>query len=267
MSAPPYVKTFRYLWLGQPATAANVVPGTGGLNVANLAPILLDAKIRTFSAAANVAVVALLKDSAWQFGMGANVQASITDDTTDAQDADATDTALETANAANTGFIIGGDQPPSAISFDISTNSAGSPVRIVEYWNGTGWTTIPAGGHCNALPANWGTGSAEVLLMFIPPTEWVRGGGADETANGVTGANMARYNLRVRCTTAPTTAGVAKRIYVGTVLDGQQALAANGTFSSIWANTQGWPCPSSFAAISGATSVANDGNVISVIYR
>ena len=80
-------------------------------------------------------------------------------------------------------------------------------------------------------------------------------------------ANQSTYNLRIRCTTAPTTAGLASRVYLGYVFDGRKALAANSTWDVAWDNIQGWPCPGAVAAISGAANVANEGHAIALVYR
>ena len=150
--ASPYVRTFRTKWLGAPNTAVNTVPSTAGLDCANQAPIIDAATIRSTPTAIQAAVVGLLKDSTWWAGQGSNVQAAITLDTTDAQDAGANDFALEVANAANSGCMFGASQPFGAVSIATTTNSAGSPVRVWEYWNGTTWTTIAAAGFVELRP-------------------------------------------------------------------------------------------------------------------
>jgi hypothetical protein len=260
MSAPPYVRTWRTKWLGAPNTAANTVPGTAGLDVSNLAPVLIKGSIRSTPTAIDCAVVGLLKDKTWWAGSGANIQAAVTVDTTDAQSAAANDFPLEVANQANSGCMFGGPVPFGALSIATTTNSAGSPVRVLEYWNGA-WTTIAAAGLLVAPPANWLTTATEDLVLFVPPNDWVVGGTPVDTVNQTT------FNLRIRSTTAPTTAGSAGRVYLGVVFDGRKALAANSTWDVAWDNIQGWPCPNAVAAISGAANVANEGHVISIVYR
>ena len=261
MSAPPYVKAWRTKWLGAPNTNASVVPATAGLDVSNLSPVLIKGTIRSTPTAIDCAVVGLLKDGTWWAGQGANVQAAVTVDTADAQNVTANDFPLEVANAANSGCVFGAAQPFGAISIATTTNSAGSPVRIVEYWNGTAWTTIAAAGLLVAPPANWLTTAVEDLILFVPPIDWVKGAG------GIAGADEGTYNLRIRSTTAPTTAGLAARVYLGYVFDGRKALAANSTWDVAWDNIQGWPCPGAVAAISGAANVANEGHVVAIVYR
>ncbi len=261
MSAPPYVRTFRNKWLGTPNTNASVVPSTAGLDVSNLSPVLCVGKVKINGASVNVALVGLIKDSLWWAGSGANIQAAVTVDTTDAQSATANDFPLEVANTANSGCMFGAPIPPSAISIATTTNSAGSPVRVLEYWNGTAWTTIAAAGALIAQPANYLTTTAEDLILFIPPNDWVKGDG------GVTNASNDTYNVRIRATTAPTTAGSAGRIYLGFVFSGEPALTANSTHTAAWESLHGFPCPGAVAAISGAASTANEGHVVSVVYR
>lgn len=260
MSAPPFVRTFRNKWLGAPNTAANTVPATAGLDVSNLSPVLVKGRLKINGAAVNVAIVGLLKDTQWWAGQGTNIQAAVTVDTTDAQSAAANDFPLEVANQANSGCMFGATVPFGAISVASTTNSAGSPVRVLEYWNGA-WTTIAAAGLLVAPPANWLTTATEDLILFIPPTDWTKGGTPTDTANQDT------YNIRIRATTAPTTAGSASRVYLGYVFSGEPALAANGTHEAPWESLQGWPCPRAIAAISGAASTANEGHVISIVYR
>ncbi|MEN6607139.1 MAG: hypothetical protein ABFD60_07835 [Bryobacteraceae bacterium] len=255
------MKTFRTKWLGAPNGAANTVPATAGLNVNDISPIFVKASVKINGASVNVAVVGLIKDSQWWAAVSSNLIDSVTVDTTDAQSSTANDFALEVANTANSGCMFGAPLPPSALSIATTTNSAGSPVRVLEYWNSTAWTTIAAAGCLVAQPANWLTTATEDLILFIPPQDWARGG------TPVASVNQATYNVRIRCTTAPTTAGLAGRVYVGTVLSGEPALAANGTHNAIWENINGWPCPGAIAAIGGAASTANEGHVLSIVYR
>lgn len=258
MSAPPYVRSLRHVWLGQPATAANTVPATAGLDVSNLSPILVKASLKINGAAINVAVVGLLKDVNWSAFTASNVQASVTDNTANAQAGSANNFPLEVANAANSGCLFSADLPPGILGIDATTNSAGSPVRVLEYWDGSAWTTIAAAGVLNAQPTHWGT--IENVIAFIPPANWAKGGTGTNVPQG-------RYNVRLRATTAPTTAGIARRIYLGYPFSGEPALAANSTHTAPWESLYGWPCPGAVAAIGGAVSTANEGHVLSVVYR
>jgi hypothetical protein len=258
---PVYQRTFRNKWLGAPNTAANTVPSTAGLDVSTLSPVLCTGKVKINGASVNVAVVGLLKDVEWWAGQGSNIQAAVTVNTANAQSAAANDFALEVANAANSGCMFGASMPFGAISIATTTNSAGTPVRVLEYWNGTAWTTIATAGMLNDLPANWLTTSTEDLILFHPPNDWVRGNGS------VTNASNDTFNVRIRCTTAPTTAGIAGRVYLGVVLSGEPNLTANSTHSAPWESLEGYPCPTAVAAISGAASTANQGHVVTITYR
>jgi len=260
MSAPPYVRTWRNKWLGTPNGAANAVPVTAGLDVSNLSPVLIKGSVRSTPTAIDVGIVGLIKDTHWWAGQGANIQAAVTVDTTDAQSAAANDFAMETANAANSGCMFGCSVPFGALSIATTTNSAGSPVRVLEYWNGA-WVTIAAAGCVVAPPANWLTTAPEDLILFVPPNDWVVGGTPTASVNQTT------FNLRIRATTAPTTAGLAGRVYLGYVFDARKAMAVNSTWDVAWDNIQGWPCPGAVAAIGAAANVANEGHVVCLVYR
>jgi len=263
MSVRPYHRALRNLWLGKPNTAQGVVPATAGLNTANQAPIIMRGSIRSSPTAISCAIVGLLKDSTWWAGQGSNVQAAVTVDTNDAQSAAANDFAMEVANAANSGCMFGASMPFGVISVATTTNSAGSPVRVVEYWNGSAWTTIAAAGLTITPPANWLTTTTEDLILFNPPSDWTPGG----TVSGLDGINQSTYNLRIRSTTAPTTAGLAARVYLGVHFGGEPVLAANTTWHAPWNGDQGWLVPGGVAAVGGCVNVANEGIAITLQYR
>lgn len=261
MPAPPYVRAWRNKWLGAPNTAANTVPSTAGLDTVNQAPRLRTATIRNTGETAQLAIVGLLKDATWWAGQGANVQAAVTVDTTDAQSAAANDFALEVANSANSGCMFGATQPFGVVSIATTTNSAGSPVRVVEYWNGSAWTTIAnTTGMIIAQPANWLTTATEDLLLFVPPADWAKGSGSVANASNET------FNLRVRCTTAPTTAGLASRVYLGMVFAANANVAANAEYNAPWNGDDGWLVPGAVAAIGMVANGANEGHALTLTY-
>ena len=261
MSAPPYQRTLRHTWLGQPATAANTVPVTAGLDVNNLAPILVQARLKINGASINVAIVGLLKDQYWKAYTAANVIAAVTDNTANAQAGTANNFPLET-NAANSGCLFASPLPLGCIGIDATTNSTGSPTRVLEYWDGTQWTAIAAAGTLIDLARTTHWGTVENVIAFVPPANMAKGGTPVATVPQDT------FNVRIRATAAATVAGVARRIYLGYVFSGEPALAANGTHTAPWENLQGWPCPGAVAAIGGAVSgTANEGHVLSVVYR
>lgn len=260
MAQRPYFRAWRTKWLGAPNTAANTVPATAGLDCVNQAPQILSATIRNTGETAQLAIVGLLKDTAWWAGQASNIQASVTVDTTDAQSAAANDFALEVANAANSGCMFGATLPFGAVSIATTTNSAGSPVRVVEYWNGA-WTTISnTTGMIIAQPANWLTTATEDLLVFVPPVDWVKGGSG-------TNVNQNTYNLRVRCTTAPTTAGLASRVYLGMVFAANANVAANAEYNAPWGPGEAWLVPPSVAAVGALANGANEMHQLTILYR
>lgn len=215
-----YKRAFNKKWLGQPATAQNVVPAAAGLVLSTPAR-LFSLRMLNRGVQMAMAVVALLKDSAWEAGQWVNATTTLTLDTLDAQDADTNDFPLETLTAQD-GFVIGADVPFGAISLDVTTAGVGNTTHVIEYWNGA-WTAIAATGLFVDIKraAVWALG--EELVLFDPPADWIVGGSG-------TGVSATRYNLRIRCTTvAAGTAALARRIYVGEVLSSESALASEGS--------------------------------------
>mgnify|MGYP001594522777 FL=1 len=162
-----------------------------------------------------------LPDSIAKLGSWVDATTTFTDDTTDAQDADADDFTISTLTN-NDGHVIGGQVPFNAVSYDITTAEAGSVGTYqVQYWNGTAWTTITA----YVLPVFTPVG--EHVLVFPNPRDWVRGGSG-------TGVSASHYNIRVRATTAPgTTAAVAKRIHLARLELIHPALGNNSVFEYV----------------------------------
>jgi len=260
--AENYRRTVRGIWLGQPATAQNVVPATAGYNFATVSSprrILRRVTVQHQAATGVTAVVGLLADSAWEAGQWVNATTTYTADTTDAQSATTNDFPLETTTV-NDGFIIGADVPFGVVSVDVTTAGSGtSTTHTLEYWNGA-WTGILAVGTLIDVPrtatSEWATG--EKVFMFTPPTDWVVGGSG-------TGVNAARYNIRVRRTNATqATAALARRIYVGTMLTAIGALAANTELTRDY-GAAGLFIPGYVVGISAVFVTAEEGNTIELV--
>jgi hypothetical protein len=248
-----------YKWVGQPATAQGVVPASAGF-IPTTQPLLFAAWLQNRGAGAvPVALISLIPDSKWEAGQWVNATTTYTPDTADAQDADTNDFALETTTV-NDGHVIGCDEKFGAIGYDISTASIGAgQVHVVEYWNGSAWTAIAATGMLVDIPRAAGVTWTinEFLVLFDPKSDWAKGGSG-------TGVNQNRYNLRIRATTAPTTAGLAKRIYIGQVLASQDALGANLEFTRNWQPT-GLILPEWVAAIGSAFGTADESNTLELV--
>ena len=198
-----------YHWLGQPATAVNVIPASAGVTVPGSQ--IMRAYLQNLSAGTvSMCIAGLFPDSAWTAGQWVAVGTTLTDDTTDAQDAGTNDFPINTTTI-NDGHIIGCTYPFGLVSYDMTTATIGAALEgIIEYWNGTAWTAIAATGMHVDIPrvagVQWAAG--ELIIMFDPPIDWAVGGTG-------TGVSATKYNLRYASSAAGTTAGLARRIYVG----------------------------------------------------
>jgi hypothetical protein len=204
-----YRTTSSYHWLGQPATAVNVIPASAGVTVPG--EQIMRVYMQNISAGTvSLCLAGLFPDSAWTAGQWVAVGTTLTDDTTDAQDAGADDFPINTTTI-NDGHIIGCTYPFGLVSYDITTATIGAALAgIIEYWNGAAWTAIAATGMHVDIPrgvgVQWALG--ELIIMFDPPVDWAVGGTG-------TGVSATKYNLRYASSAAGTTAGLARRIYVG----------------------------------------------------
>lgn len=258
------------LWLGQPAGGQGVVPVAAGFQtqrslsalnavVNNPRSLISYAEMQNRGAsAAALALVGFLGDQYWGAGQWVDATTTYTDDTTDAQDVDTNDFALETTTQ-NDGMILGAVYPFGAISVDVTTAGSGtSPTHTFEYWNGTAWIGILAVGLLSDVPRSTDWASGEALVLFDPPAPWVKGGSG-------TGVPADRYNIRIRRTNATqATAALARRIYVGIVLASIDAVAANGSYVPIQNGVQ-VDVPDYCPYIGMATSATDAGNNLTVV--
>lgn len=198
-----------YHWLGQPATAQNAIPASAGRDSSGIRVrrvFLFNGSASTVAAC----LAGLFPDSAWEAGQWADATTTYTADTADAQDADTNDFPINTTTI-NDGHIIGCDYPFGLISYDMTTATVGASLAgVLEYWNGSAWTGLVAAQMLVDIPRSAGTQWAvgELIVMFDPQADWAKGGSG-------TGVNANRYNLRYRSSAAGSTAGLARRVYVG----------------------------------------------------
>ena len=166
----------------------------------------------------------------WVAGQWVNDTTTYTDDTTDAQDDDASDFAIETTTASD-GHIVAADRPFNIIGYNIGTASVGAgpaPVRDIMYSLADGtWTALPQVYVNPVTGAHWATG--ERAVIWSEPQDWdvlVAGHG--------TGVPLGKYGIRIRATTAPSGAGLvaalATRLVVGHMLHLIEGLADNGIY-------------------------------------
>jgi len=261
MASEIYKRTNPNKWLGVPLTGPGVVPASAGLIPPSGKSILLSSaqlQNRTASTAATL-LVGLLRDDAWTAGQWADATTTFTDDTVDAQDVGTNDFALEGTGAADDGHLVSAAVPFGIISYDISTDSVGSPVRVANYWNGSAWTALTAAQLISFAWATTNPGLGESILAFEPPVDWAVGGSG-------TGVPAGKYNLLVKSTTSPSTAGLAKRLYVGVVLGSNDGVAANDSYDPPM-GLYGVLVPSYLAGVGAAFSVADAGNNLHLVYR
>lgn len=157
---------------------------------------------------AHVGLGARLPVGVWTAGQ-VTAAGVITDDTTDAQNATTADFPMHDRTDSGSGFYVSADLPFNILG--IVQSAAGdqtTPVKIVEYWNGSAWTDIVA----SLLISDTliGSGTGEKILCWPLPSDWAVGGTG-------TGMPSGKYNLRVRHTTAGagTANPVASQVFVG----------------------------------------------------
>lgn len=154
-----------------------------------------------------------------------------TDDTVDAQDADANDFALETTTN-NDGFVVASRVPFNAISIDVGTASvdAVSVARAVRYSDpeGDGWIDFAnlfiQDGAATNLAATGTTDANEALIVWATPANWGK-----TQASGLSGIPGGYYAVNVRATDAPTTAALADSLSIYRLYFLTEAVADNGT--------------------------------------
>lgn len=195
-----------------------------------------------------------LPNRLWIAGQWDDSEATaFTDDTTDAQDAGASDFALETANVASDGFVIASSVKFNALSINPGTSSAGGVVRVARYTNlaGDGWTNFSNLYQHDAATANYTAGS-ESVLVFPDQVDW----GVTQSG-GLSGIPAGYYAVNVRATTPPTTAGLATALEVLKLYMLNEGVADNGTLERPEAVPLRMPSGDGLVAFFGT---ASDGN-------
>lgn len=132
-------------------------------------------------------------------------QSSFVDDTIDAQDVGTSDAALSTLVAGD-GHMIGAYGLFETVQYTIGTAAVGAPVWEYTYWNGETWQILPT----LAVPNFSATGAQ--TLRFIAPENWRYG--KPVNLNFPVSVLPERYWIRVRATTAPSTAPLASLLTI-----------------------------------------------------
>lgn len=176
-----------------------------------------------------VGIGARLHKSRWKFGTWVNSTTTFTDQTVAAQEiATSNDVTLETL-VNNDGFVVAALDLFSVVDIFVSTASVGAPVRVLEYTKADGtWGSITNAYVMPPSAAQWVTASSqENVIAFESPIDWDRA----ITGHG-TNIPVGYYCIRVRATTAPTTAGLARSITVASVIMGVAQLGSNIMYTS-----------------------------------
>lgn len=184
------------------------------------------------------------------------------EDTTDAQDAGATDFPLFTTTDDD-GFVIQCDYPFNVIGIDLGTAEAGGPTYVYSYWNGSAWTTIDQTNQVFNLPDYTSTPPANEYIAFPTPYDWVQLATGD-TPVDTHGLTAGKYAVRVVATTAPTTAPVADDLWIATLVDFEPQIADDAALSFMVPENILIPNNASIVPYFGT---ANAGNLIKVYYR
>lgn len=137
--------------------------------------------------------------SDWYAGQYTAAGPTYTDDTSDAQDAGADDFQLA-STTNNDGFYVAGVLTFNKIVIKNCPAFDGSPVGSYQYYDENGsWQSLSM-----VTTPTWGAAEGDKTFEFNYPTDWGVWDGSDPS--GVTGGMIGRYVIRVRFTTAPTSA-------------------------------------------------------------
>ena len=195
----------------------------------------------------------------WKAGQWVDATTTYTDDTTDFQDVGASDAALETTTNSD-GFIVSSTRLFNALAIDVGTASVGVPVRVLEYSSGTAtWTAITNFISFAGSSAVFGVG--ENVIVWIPPANW-----AVMAAGHGTGVTVGHYGIRIRTTTASTTAGVASTLSVHRLYFLLEGLADNN-LHEIPLGGMYFPMELSGEALVSYISTLNNQNRVTALIR
>ena len=173
--------------------------------------------------AAHVGIGTRLDKAIWKAGQWVHATTTFTADTTDFQDVGANDAALETTTNDD-GFLVSSPRKFNALAINVGTASIGTPVRVLEYSVGTTtWTAITNYISFAGAGAVYGVG--ENVIVWVPPANW-----AVMAAGHGTGVPVDEYGIRIRATTASTTAGLASSMSVHRLYFLLEGLADNNVY-------------------------------------
>lgn len=115
----------------------------------------------------------------------------------------------------NQGMLFQSKDKFNMVGFNVSQAQTGSPVYTYEYYNGSGWVTLPL----LNTPLYSATGIQ--VIAFNAPVDWVVG---DSTEDG----DSTLFSIRVLATTAPSQAVQINSIRFGKLLKYSDSVPASG---------------------------------------
>lgn len=209
--------------------------------------------------AVNFGIGVRIPTTLWKAGLWTHGTTTWTDDTTDFQDAGASDAALETTTN-NDGFLVSSTKPFNALCIAVGTASIGVPVRVLEYSSGTAtWTAITNYISFAGASAVYPTG--ENVIVWVPPADW-----AVMASGHGTGVTVGHYGIRIRATTASSTAGLASTMSVHRLYFLTEGLADGGVLN-IPLEGMYMPLEPSGEGLVSYVSTLNNQNRISALVR
>lgn len=164
---------------------------------------------------ADIGICKQLGTTTWKLW---SIAASVTNVTSTVQAGSAV-TLIGTTN--NYGFIAQCSRRFSLMTFNISQAELGSPVYSYQYWNGSAWSTLSLA----ETPVYTATG--QVVIAFNAPSDWAVGAGS-------LGPDETMYSIRVRGTTAPSTAVQINSLTLASFIAFRKSIPASQQLSVIF---------------------------------
>lgn len=160
-----------------------------------------------------------LDNGSWKFW---KLDDSDTPDATDNTSTIQAGTSVTLFEATNDGFLVQADRPFNMIGLTVGTAETGSPVYSYEFYNGSSYETL------TTIDTFDLSGTGDSVAAFLAPHDWAAG------TTAAVGGDSDKYSIRVRSTTAPSTAVVISSLWVGQFLAYQEALADNGYLEVVY---------------------------------
>lgn len=152
-----------------------------------------------------------------------------TDDTTDINDAGASDVALVPAHpVVGDGFYWVASEKFCKIKVTLGTAGVSTLTNTFKYWNGTAYAALTV---ANDDSANWTAGTSTYYIHFQPPSDWV----ANTAGNGPNGEAGWTIASEITAFTSITTVALATQAWVLPLVTGATGRTArvSGTVTAV----------------------------------